>query len=83
MAATDDTFATFLRCPQTRQPLRPIDSAKLDELNESIRSGALKNEAGVLVDQTLDSALIREDDTIVYPIRDGVPNLLIADRILI
>jgi uncharacterized protein YbaR (Trm112 family) len=81
--ATTDTFADTLRCPQTQQPLRPIDSAKLDELNKAIRGGELQNEAGDAVEQTLDGGLVREDDAVVYPIRDGVPNLLVPDRILL
>jgi uncharacterized protein YbaR (Trm112 family) len=79
--AAIDTFSEFLRCPETRQPLRPIDADKLDEFNASIRAGELQNEAGDTIEETLDGALIREDEEIAYPIRDGVPNLLIGDRI--
>lgn len=82
MAAIDN-FSEFLRCPETRQPLRALDAAKLEELNEAIRSGELQSEAGDTVEETLDGGLIREDESVVYPIRDGVPNLLRPDRILL
>ncbi|QDG53382.1 hypothetical protein FIV42_22340 [Persicimonas caeni] len=79
--ASADSLSKLLRCPETRQELRPLDDSKLDELNEAIRAGELHNHAGDEVEQTLDAGLIREDDAVVYPIRDGVPNLLIDDRI--
>lgn len=71
------------RCPETHQPLRELDAARVSELNEGVRTGALRNHAGEVVQQIIDAGLIREDDLVVYPIRDGVPNLLIDDRILI
>lgn len=71
------------RCPETHQPLRELDVAQVSALNESVRSGELRNHAGGIVQQIIDAGLIREDGQIVYPIRDGVPNLLIDDRISI
>lgn len=80
MAAADSIFE-ILRCPETRQELRELDDLKLEELNEAIRAGELHNQAGEAIGETLEGGLIREDDAVVYPIRGGVPNLLLDDRI--
>ncbi len=58
-----------LRCPESRQPLALADEATLARLREA---------AG---DAELEGALIREDGTRAYPIRDGFPILLIAEAI--
>lgn len=79
--AASETFHESLRCPETGQELSPLGDERLDDLNEAIRSGELTNEAGEPVERTLESALVREDDDVAYPIRDGVPNLLMGDRI--
>lgn len=79
--ACADSFSKLLRCPETRQQLRELDDSKLGELNEAIRQGELLSEAGSPVEETLEGGLIREDDAVVYPIRGGVPNLLLDDRI--
>ncbi|MFP4600228.1 MAG: hypothetical protein ACOC9J_01865 [Persicimonas sp.] len=79
--ATSDTFFDALRCPETGQTLRRLGDERLDELNNAIRNGELSNEAGESVERTLEGALVREDEDVAYPIRDGVPNLLMGDRI--
>ncbi len=79
--ASAETLSELLRCPETHQALSPLDASELEELNEAIRNGELTNEAGESVEETLDEGLVREDGTIVYPVRDGVPNLLLNDRI--
>ncbi|MGM0555878.1 MAG: Trm112 family protein [Myxococcota bacterium] len=72
---------TQLRCPETQQPLEFLDDAARAALNDSIEAGELVYEDGRQVDRPLEDALLREDGRYVYPVRDGVPNLLLADRI--
>ena len=50
-------------------------------LNEAIAAGELRNQGGQPVDNPLDGGLIREDSTLLYPIVDGIPVLLVDEAI--
>jgi uncharacterized protein YbaR (Trm112 family) len=76
-----DLMTRIYRCPETHQPLEELDETRLSEINEAIRAGELLDHAGATVQQILDAGLMRDDGTCVYPVRDGVPNLLVDDRI--
>ena len=71
----------MLRCPVTRQSLAPADAAQLARLNAAITAGRLSNAAGVPVAGPLDAALVRADGTAAYPVRDGIPVLLVDERV--
>src|SRR5690554_6374989 len=69
------------RCPQTHQALGELDADILRKVNEAVRAGALKNHAGETIQKIIAGGLISADQASIYPVRDGVPNLLIDDRI--
>jgi uncharacterized protein YbaR (Trm112 family) len=73
----------ILCCPETRQPLRLADSALLENLNQQIADGTLRNFQGKLVAEKLDAALIRADGKCIYPIRQNIPLLLAGEAILL
>ena len=58
----------LLRCPATRQKLRLADAETLARLN-----------ATALPTDALAEALIRDDGTAAYPVRDGIPILLVDE----
>ncbi|MGM0461893.1 MAG: Trm112 family protein [Fibrobacterota bacterium] len=68
-------------CPETKQTLRPLEREVLRSLNKKIREGSVKNRGGEVVTERLDGALIREDGTIIYPIKKEIPILLIHEAI--
>ena len=70
-----------LCCPETRQSLDPADEELCDELNAGIQEGELCDESGEVVDRSIEGALVRSDGEVAYPIRNGIPNLLLDDRI--
>jgi uncharacterized protein YbaR (Trm112 family) len=45
-------------------------------VNRAIAAGRVKNRAGRPVEQPVDGGLLRSDNTLFYPIRDGIPVLL-------
>ncbi len=71
----------ILVCPETRLPLRPADAGLLDRVNRDIAAGELTTRGGQPVGATLSEALVREDDGVLYPIRDGIPILLVDESI--
>jgi len=72
-----------LCCPETHQSLRPASEGVLASLNERIRAGQVRNRAGMLLEQPCEGGLLREDATVLYPVRQGLPILLIGEGILV
>jgi uncharacterized protein YbaR (Trm112 family) len=70
-----------LRCPETRQTVSLLDEARLRQVNQAITQQHLNNRSGQSVSEPLDAALVREDGRYAYPIRDGIPVLLVDEGI--
>ncbi|MDG2408566.1 MAG: hypothetical protein P8M53_06125 [Pirellulales bacterium] len=77
----DPELLKLLICPETGQSLILANDQLLSELNSDIQGGQVRNLAGVTLTQSLDGALIREDNQVLYPISDGIPALLSDEAI--
>lgn len=77
----DQELLDILVCPETHQPLKLADEETLAGLNGKIKASALKNHQGELVSKPVEEALVREDGKCVYLIDDGIPNMLIDERV--
>jgi len=73
---TESDLLSMLRCPDDRSQLRLADNALIARINDAIRAGRLRNEAGRELDETIDGGLIRAHGDLLYPILDGIPVLL-------
>ena len=73
----------LLVCPQTHQDVALATPLEIASINEAIRKGQVRTAAGNSVDQAVEGALIRADRTIAYPIRDGIPVMLVAEGLAI
>ena len=71
----------ILCCPETKQKVTSADDAVIIALNTSVTRGALKNKGNRLVTEPFEAGLIREDGTLLYPIRDHIPVMLIEEGI--
>jgi uncharacterized protein YbaR (Trm112 family) len=79
----DPELLKLLCCPETHQGLRPADMALLQQLNQKIGAGVLQNRAGRAVAEKLGDGLLREDGKILYPVRSGIPVMLVDEGILV
>jgi uncharacterized protein YbaR (Trm112 family) len=77
----DKELLEILACPQTHQPLRMATPAELDAVNAKIDAGAARSRGGKRVEGRLSEALVRNDAKLLYPVRDGIPMLLIDEGI--
>ena len=73
----------ILCCPETKQDIRLLEPSVIDKLNQRIEKGELKTKGGQSVAEKIDGGLLRNDGTVVYPIRDQIPIMLIEEGILV
>ena len=79
----DHQLLSILCCPESKQTVALIDQGKLQVLNEKITMGKLQDKSGKLVKGKLEGALLRADQTVAYPIRDGIPIMLIDEGLVV
>ena len=77
----DPDLLRILCCPETHQEVRLAEPAVIQKLNQQIAAGAVTNRAGQLVQEKLDGGLIRADGKFLYPMRRGIPVMLVDEGI--
>ncbi len=77
----DPEILEILVCPETHQPVRPAEDELIERLNQAIRSGGVTNRGGKEVAEPIEEGLVREDDKILYPVREDIPIMLIDEAI--
>ncbi len=75
----DPDLLALLVCPQTHQDVALATPDQVDRINEAIARGEVRTAGGTSVDQPVQGALIRADQSVAYPIRDGIPVMLVAE----
>lgn len=71
----------ILACPEDKSPVHRAEETLLQSLNAQIRKGELKTREGELVLDLLEEGLIRADGKVLYPVREGIPIMLISESI--
>jgi uncharacterized protein YbaR (Trm112 family) len=71
----------ILACPEDKSPVRLADPKLIEGLNEKITRGELKTREGELVLDLLEEGLVREDGQVLYPVREGIPIMLLSEAI--
>jgi len=77
----DDKLLGMLVCPQSHQKLQVAETATLEAVNQSIVAGHITQLGGTQMSTPLEAALVRQDGKMLYPIVDGIPNLVPDDAI--
>jgi len=73
----------LLVCPETHQDVALATAGEIVLLNAAIGAGRVRTAGGNPVDEPVEGALIRADRSIAYPIRDGIPVMLVAEGLAI
>jgi uncharacterized protein len=71
----------ILVCPETQSSLSLASSELIATLNVAISRGQLKNKAGQKIDKPIGGGLVRADQTLLYPIVDEIPMMLVDEGI--
>jgi len=81
MASIDPSLLEILICPETHKPLALAGPELVGRLNAAREAGGLLNRGGQPADEPIEEGLIPEGGSVVYPIIDGIPVLLIDKAI--
>lgn len=71
----------ILCCPDTHQALVVASDETVARLNQLIAAGMLSNRGGQAVRERIDGGLARADGKYLYPIRGGIPIMLVDEAI--
>lgn len=77
----DKQLLEILACPATYQSLAEAPAELVARLNTAIRAGGVKNVGGEALTAPLEAGLVRKDGGLVYPIKDGIPVLLVNEGV--
>ena len=72
----------ILCCPETRQPVREAPKHLVESVNRAIQDGGFAG-GDAPSPGPLDGGLLREDGKFLYPVRNGIPIMLIEERIAV
>ena len=72
----DGKLLEILCCPVSKTPLTVLSPDKLEKLNSAIAAGEVLYVGGEGVQESLQEALITEDNKVIYPVQDDIPVLL-------
>jgi uncharacterized protein YbaR (Trm112 family) len=79
----DKDLLEILACPETKEPVNMADAELVTRVNGAIEAGKVTSRDGNAVERTLDGGLLRQDGKVLYPIRGGIPIMLIDESILV
>jgi uncharacterized protein YbaR (Trm112 family) len=79
----DKDLLEILACPETKEPVAVADADLISRVNTAIEAGTLNSRDGQKIEKALDGGLLRQDGKVLYPVRGGIPIMLIDEAILI
>jgi uncharacterized protein YbaR (Trm112 family) len=77
----DKELLEILACPETKEAVALAGEDVVRRLNERIAKGELVNRGGEKVTEKIEAALVRSDGKVAYPVRDGIPIMLVEEAL--
>jgi uncharacterized protein YbaR (Trm112 family) len=71
----------LLRCPETMQPVTLASPEQLAQVEAWRSSGSLKDRSGKPITEPISEGLVRADGRLLFPVRDGIPILLLDEAV--
>ena len=81
MKRVDPELVEILVCPDTKLNVDLAPAETVEKINLAIKENQVLNVDGQSVKEALQDGLLREDDKIIYPVRDSIPVMLIGEGI--
>lgn len=76
-----ESILQILVCPHSRQSLKVLSKIDTEKVGNMFEKGVLNTVGGSKVNEKPTELLIREDLKVAYPVRDGIPILLLEEGI--
>jgi len=71
----------ILVCPETKQTLTLAGAEILEQVNQAVEEGYLRNQGGERVKDRIEEGLVRADGNVLYPVREDIPVMLLDEAI--
>ena len=81
MSTLSPELLELLADPETHEPLLLASDAEIAQLREAVRTGKAVRRGGQAGEANFDGALFSQQKRVAYLIQDGIPNLLIDERL--
>jgi len=79
--SVDPALLAILCCPETKQGVSLADASLIQKVNAAIGKGDVRNKGNQILVGQIEGGLVREDQQILYPIRERIPVMLIEEGI--
>ena len=67
-----ESIVEMLQCPVTSSPLSKASCSMIESINQQIGSGVIRDRSGNEVTVSLDAGFVNEDQSVLYPVRQGI-----------
>ena len=81
MKRVDPELVEILVCPDTKLNVNLAPAETVEKINLAIKENIVLNVDGQSIKEPLQDGLLREDDKIIYPVRDCIPVMLVGEGI--
>ena len=81
MKRVDPELVEILVCPDTKLNVDLAPAETVEKINLAIKENIVLNVDGQSIKEPLQDGLLREDNKIIYPVRDCIPVMLVGEGI--